>query len=740
MNGDLMHRDVLPRMPHPLTPIHGPESVGFPPSSFVSTVLRCKGTIALFAIGCALATCGVSSTRTRIYRAHTSLEFEGVNDNVLNTRNVDPSATGDNSSQAYINTQARILQSSPLLERAVRRVRGVAQTKIKSERGRQALKNLTAKSLYADLDVRSGDTSRIVDIYVESPDPEVATEIANAIPSEYMTLTLESRIGATKQTGAWLDQQLGEARGKLEQSEAALQAYARKSNLVFTHEDGSVAEDRLRDLQAEYSKAEAERLARQAAYEAAQQGEADALTAALKDTALQEYRAKLTDLNRQMADLSTVYQPTNQKVKRLASQIEEVQRAYDKQRAIALNSVRNDFETAQRHEEMLKRAYLGQQGQVTAEASNAVNYNILKREVETNRTIYQGMLQNVTSYGIASAMQPNNARVVEPADVPLFPYKPNVPLMTVFGLMGGAFLGVVWVGVRDNGEINVEHPGQTRTVLKALELGVIPSARLDRQLGAGRVRVLQSASSSGHALALKQQIGMAMSHSRFSLLAESIRSIRTSLLSQRAPGGPLKSIVITSLTPGQGKTSFVSNLGIAYAELKKRVLLIDGDVRNPGLHKILGLKNDLGLTTLLDAGEAHKPEQLVQAAGIPNLSLLSSGPLRGRTPVSSLFHSDQMMQLMEYFKDSYDVVLIDTPPLTIADARILGPLADGVILVLRAGDVRMDSVQAAEEGLSQDGCRLVGTVLNDWNPRSNGYGIYSERYHKSAYYKTIVRS
>jgi Mrp family chromosome partitioning ATPase len=131
---------------------------------------------------------------------------------------------------------------------------------------------------------------------------------------------------------------------------------------------------------------------------------------------------------------------------------------------------------------------------------------------------------------------------------------------------------------------------------------------------------------------------------------------------------------------------------------------------------------------------------LVQATGIPNLFLLSSGPLRGRTPVSSLFHSERMMQLMEYFKDSYDIVLIDTPPLTISDARILGPLADGVVLVLRAGAARMDSVQAAEEGLTQDGCRLVGTVLNDWNPRSNGYGVYSDRYHKNAYYKTTIHS
>src|SRR3569623_2352082 len=152
MNGELMPRDAMPRMLQPVNQLQAPENVGFPPSSFVSIVVRRKGTIALFAIGCALAAYGLSSSRTRLYRAHTSLEFEGVNDNVLNTRNVDPSATADNSSKAYIATQARILESSPLLQRVVKRVQDSTSTTIKSDRGREALKYLTPKSLYADLD------------------------------------------------------------------------------------------------------------------------------------------------------------------------------------------------------------------------------------------------------------------------------------------------------------------------------------------------------------------------------------------------------------------------------------------------------------------------------------------------------------------------------------------------------------------------------------------------------------
>ena len=193
--------------------------------------------------------------------------------------------------------------------------------------------------------------------------------------------------------------------------------------------------------------------------------------------------------------------------------------------------------------------------------------------------------------------------------------------------------------------------------------------------------------------------------------------------------------MVTSLNPGHGKTSMVSNLGIAYAELGKNVLIIDADVRSPGLHRIFGLSNELGLITVLQHPiPLNEPDLPVQVTAVPCLSILTSGPFPTGTSSSSLFHSERMLDLLRYVRESFEIILIDTPPLTLADARILGPLADGVVLVLRAGEVRMDSVLAAEERLTQDGCRILGTVLNNWDPRSNGYGVYPERYHENAYF------
>jgi capsular exopolysaccharide synthesis family protein len=296
--------------------------------------------------------------------------------------------------------------------------------------------------------------------------------------------------------------------------------------------------------------------------------------------------------------------------------------------------------------------------------------------------------------------------------------------------------------VRDKGEINIEYPGQTQAVLQANELGVVPSARLDPYIGKKRlaeVRSLGAPEGTSPPTTLHKRFETAMWFCKSSLVAESIRSIRTSMLSAQGNSEGSRITLFTSLAPGHGKTSIVSNLGIAYSELGMRVLVIDADLRSPGLHRVFGLNNERGLTTVLqDARPVSQQVQHVpvQATDVPFLSLLSSGPYVAGSPSSSLFHSDKMVRLLDHLRGQYDAILIDTPPLTLSDARILGPMSDGVVIVLRAGAVRLDSVLAAEQRLANDGSQVLGTVLNDWDPRSNGYGVYPERYHKSAYFKT----
>ena len=715
-----------------------------PASSFIQIVSRRKGTIALFSLVCGVVAFAVTVPQTRLYRSHVSLEFAGLNDNLLNTREIDPLATGDNSSQAFINTEARILESKPLLERVIKAVRSHQKPPDegsgKDSSRRKALNELTPALLLSRLQVRPVEITRLIDIYVEWTDPDTAADLANTLAGEYMSLSTEARVSSTLRTSGWLTQQLDDARHKLEKAESVLQEYARRSNLIFAGDDGSISQARLREIQDEYSRAQADRVSKQAAFESLIAQKPDEVTASLRDSALQDYQLKLSELDRQLADLLTTYQPSYPKVQRLKSQIEQVKKDYDRQHEGVLSRLRNEYQAAVKREDMLSRSYQSQQGVVTKEAGATVDYNILKREADTNRAVYEGMLQKVKSYAIASAMQPSNVRVVDPAEAPSYPYKPKAALITVFGVLGGVFMGLVWVGVRDKGDINVEYPGQTQTVLRAHELGVVPSARLDPYIGGKRSRQLLGSpekTSAGNVAddGLNYRFETAMWFCKSSLVAESIRSIRTSLLSRHGNEG-CDVFLVTSLTPGQGKTSLVSNLGIAYAELGMRVLIMDADVRSPRLHRVFGKRNDSGLTTLLEHPEQRDHAYLAQSTDVPCLSLLSSGPYKPGVSSSSLFHSEPMAKLLQNLRHQYDVILIDTPPLTLADARILGPLANGVVIVLRAGAVRLDSVLAAEQRLTQDGSHVLGTVLNDWDPRSNGYGVYPDRYHESSSYQT----
>lgn len=714
--------------------------------SFVDALVRQKLMIGLVTLGGGLLAFGLTLPQTRLYRAHMSLEFQGVNNNVMNTRDVDPSAVQDNSSQDFINTQARVLESRPLLERVVNKVKRQNLSASHPEnqtRLKKALDDLSPITLAHDLQVRPVDGTRLIDVYIQSTDPDVASALADDMASEYVAQDVENRLNATKVTSGWLDNQVADAKARLEASETALQDYARRSSLLFTGaEDGSVSEARLRQIQEEFSRAQADRAAKESVYEELLSENPDDKTASLRDSALADYQMKLGDLNRQLADLTTVYGPENEKVRRVESQITELKKQYGKQHEAALTRVKNDFDTSKRREALLSQAYRSQQGIVVSDASKAVDYNVLKREAETNRSIYEGMLQKVKSYGIASAMQPSNARLVDPAERPLFPYKPNIPMTTLFGMMGGFMLAVIWAAVRDKGVVHVEYPGQTRQLLQVPELGVVPAARIDPWLTRNRSGRLigdtdQRKSRSGDAIRCLETANWFY---KSSLLAESVRSIRTSLLFGQFTPSP-QVIVVSSLGPAQGKTSLVSNLAIAMTEIGRRTLMVDADLRCPTLHSLFNCTNETGLTNILTGDQPVDSESLnsfVRSVGIPNLFLLASG---GGTSVatSALFHSGRMVDLIAWARASYDIVLVDTPPLMLADARILGPGSDGIILVLRAGEVKLESVSAIEERLTSDGTRVLGTVLNNWDPRSNGYGSYPDRYYKRGYYQPSAK-
>jgi capsular exopolysaccharide synthesis family protein len=588
-----------------------------------------------------------------------------------------------------------------------------------------------------------------VEILCDSPDPQLAADFANTLANEFIEQNVEVRWNATKRTGEWLGRQLGDVKQKLESSEERLQAYARASHLVWTSEKDSVAEGKLRQLQEELSRANGDRVAKQSQYEIAATSPPDSLPAVLDNSVLRDLQIKLADLRRELAQLRPSYKPAHYKVQQVQAQIEEVEGALRKERASLVNRIRNEYQAALRRERLLLSAYEAQTKLVSEQAEKAIQYHILKREVETNRQLYEAMLQRLKEAGIASAMRASNIRIVDTASPPATPYKPNPLQNAALGVMAGLALGVGLVLMREHSnrmrasaDHSIKVPGDSPAFLQVPELGVIPCG------SAGSVRV----SRLGSGLALfrgrhgddsdaPHGVELATWDKPASVVAESFRATLASVLFSGRSGNGTRLLVVTSPSPGEGKSTVASNLAIALAEIRPRVLLIDGDLRRSRLHRLYGVDNSRGLSDLLRAAGAPRDMSsrvLIRETKVPHLYLLPSGS--GGAAVSRLFHSARARELLQGLGREFDAVVIDAPPLMhIADARLLGRLADGVILVFRSGVTTREVALAARQCFIEDGTPVLGTILNDWDPEAAG-PPYAGAYYDYRYFDPQLRT
>jgi capsular exopolysaccharide synthesis family protein len=724
---------------------------------------RRKGAVILAAFLGLVAGVLFTVPQTPVYEARTSLEIQDMNQNFLNMKDVSPVA--DESTYAAltdIQTQIKILQSETLIARTVQKLRVGTAVDLKAETGRvpawrKALnlpmpspmdqREASLRAAANNLKVRSAGQTRIIELLFDSTMPRLAADFLNTLTNEYIDQNMEARWQMSQRTGDWLSRQLDDMRIKLEHSEDALQAYARQSGLLYTGDKQSVSEEKLQQLQTSLLAARADRIARQSKWEIAHGASPETLPDVLNDGGLQADQAKLADLQRQRAELNSIYQPEYGKVKRLDVQIEEIGKILAAERKSILERIRHDFDEASRREALLQQDYDTQARLVTADGEKSVQYNILKREVDSNRQLYDAMLQRVKESSIASAMRASNIRVVDAASTPRTPYKPSLKINGGLGLLAGLLLGIAFVIIREREDRTLQEPGEAPFWLNVPELGIIPSAlergRLSNSYYSSK-RVVEAKPSLSLAVlaegepapASPEQIELVTWQRKASMIAEAFRVVLTSLLFTGNNGSRPRVLVLTSAGPREGKSTVASNLAIALAEIKQKVLLIDADLRKPRQHEIFHVPNERGLGTLL-AERPLPPERLegiVQQTRIPGLFLLPSGP--STQAAANLLYSANLPELLAKFKQEFDMVILDTPPmLLMPDARVVGRIADGVLLVFRAGLTTRDAAMASRQRFSEDETRVVGTILNGWDPKrtSNGYYGYRNGYGYEGY-------
>jgi succinoglycan biosynthesis transport protein ExoP len=701
-------------------------------------LFRHRKTLLSCALAGLLAAIVISLLQTRIYRVRTSVEFQGSG--FLETKGSTDSSGSYSTPESYMETQVKLLQSESLLEHVIDKLKLQQQRPAgwRALTSRLPQKDELIRNIQRNLTVRTSGNSHLLEVLYESPDPKGAADFANTLVSEFIELSQEARWKSAEGTAEWLTNHLNIMKVQLEQSEAQLQDYARTSGLTFTSEKENLAENRLKELQDELSKAQADRIASQAKSEGAKSKPPDSLPEILEDPTMRDYRQKLAELQRQYAELSATLTPEHYRVQRVQAQINELKLAMSTERNNVLRRIGNEYTAALRRETLLSKAHAEQEKAVADQSEKAIHYDTLKRDVDSNRRLYEVMLQRVKEASLASAMRDSNVLVVDRAKPPILPYRPNLPVNSAIGLFSGMLLGFGFVLLRERVDRRISAPGDAQVYLDLPELGVIPldETAVSRQISNG-LQPRRSASSIPAASSLKSPLGdcpeLATWKRKPSMLAECARTTLTSILLPSENGNGPRVIVLTSPCPGDGKTTVACNLSIAVAEIGRKVLLIEGDLRRPRLHKVFGVGNSWGLSDVLWADyplETVPMSHLARESEVSSLYLLPGGSC-GVTPWN-LFYSPRMSMLLKRLRTEFDMIMIDAPPMIhLADARVLGRLADGVILVVRAGQTTTESALFASQRFAEDGTRVLGTVLNSWDPRTSrsyGYGNYRE-YH-----------
>jgi capsular exopolysaccharide synthesis family protein len=574
-------------------------------------------------------------------------------------------------------------------------------------------------SFRGGLSVQLIPSSRLVQISYTHPDPRLATEIVNALVRTFIEENFKTKYESVTQTSEWLSTELADLQLKVQTSEEKLVRYQKERGMLGVDEKQNIVTAKLDELNKELTEAQTDRIEKESNYRLAAAGDPASFTNTKTSregasSMLDKLREKEGDLNIQYAQAATQFGSAYPKVVELNNQLKQVRAEIVAEETRMQHGIRDEYLAALQRENLLTTAFEQQKQLANQLNEAAIEYSVLKRDAETNRQLYQDLLQRLKEAGVSAGLRSSNIRVVDVARTPTIPIKPNVPRNLELGLLLGLACGIGLVFVLESMDTSIRNTEELSAISTLPALGVIP---LQLSSNGSLRKRLKTVS----AVTEKSESPTLVTYARpQSEAAEAYRALRTSILLSSF-GAPPKVILVTSAMPQEGKTTISANSALVLAQRGSRVLLVDADLRRPGVGKLFGMNSRGGLSTLITG--AGKFEDLVlPCPEVPNLWILPAGPIPPQP--AELLGSTVMKNYIAGWREVFDHVIIDTPPcLSVTDAVLLSPEADRIILVARSGQTTKAALRRACDVLLQVNARVMGIVLNALS-RHSGEGYY----------------
>jgi capsular exopolysaccharide synthesis family protein len=632
----------------------------------------------------------------------------------------------------YIETQSKILTSETLALQTIRSSGLGVRPEYASPNGPSealaigSLENQKRPpelgAFLGSLGVKRVANSRLMDVTFESTDPQFAARIVNEHIKNFQDQNIKSRYDETTRATTWLHDELDELKIKVQESEDKRIAYERKNQIWTLDDKQNITTQRLSDINKSLTDAQEERMKKEALYQFAKAGDVADVPQLRENPIFQGLMQKRQAASGEYLDAVNQYGPNFPKVQRLQAQLKDLDQLIQKEQVNTLNRIEIDYREAKQRETLLAQALDQQKVETNEMAERMVEYNILKREAEANKALYDGLMTKLKEVGISAALQSSNIRVVDPAMIPAYPSRPakarNIAMAFLVGLVGGIGLALM----REYLDNTVKTPDDIETLARLPSLAVVPQFGGSSTNGS-RKRLLHGIASNGH----EKRIELVAQHLPKSQMSEAFRALRTSLLLSQ-PGRPPQVILVTSALPREGKTTAAANLAVTLAQLGDSTVLVDADLRKPGVGRLLNMANGkyAGFSSYL-AGVSSLDLVTVPHPDIPNLAAIPTGPLPPNP--ADLLSSHKLADAIAELRTKFKFVVIDSPPIMAAtDAVILSVQTDGVLLVVRSGETPKEAFTRTRDLLISVKCHILGVVLNAVDSSAPDY-YYSYRYY-----------